>query len=134
VLMSSVVTLFAMRSSLDVVILRQAGSTWVQTPQGLANFYQVRLINKTNRNMPVLIRVREPLGMRLQPLGLPSVLGGEQIVNARFILTMQSASEDGRESHRDDHEEFHEKGAMQVIVDVETPDGVQSLKTSFVGP
>jgi cytochrome c oxidase accessory protein FixG len=136
VLMSTVVAMFAMRSSLDVIILRQAGSTWVETPQGLANFYQVRLINKTNRDMPVSIRVREPLGMRLQPLGLPSVLGAEQIVNARFILTMPLSDEDTHDGDGkgDDLDEHRENGAVHVIVDVETPEGVQSLQTSFVGP
>ena len=127
ILMSTVVTLFAMRSSLDVVILRQAGTTWVQTPQGLANFYQIRLINKTSKDMPISVRVHEPNGMTLRPLGLPSSLAPEEIVTARFILTM-------KDGEKDDEDDDQLQGALQVVIDVETPDGVQSLNTSFVGP
>ncbi|MBU3698427.1 MAG: cytochrome c oxidase accessory protein CcoG [Candidatus Kapabacteria bacterium] len=128
ILMSTVVTLLAMRSSLDVVILRQAGTTWVMTTDGLANFYQIRLINKTSADMPINVRVRQPHGMILQPLGLPTSLKPEEIVTARFILTQQSRSDE------DDDEQDRMQGAEQVVIDVETPDGVQSFKTSFVGP
>lgn len=126
ILMSAVVTLFAMRSSLDVVILRQVGTTWVKTPQGMANFYQIRLINKTAVDMPVSIRVRSPKGVSLRPLGLPDVLKAETIVNARFILTLTS------EGQGDVPDIVN--GAIKVVLDVSAPDGVQQLETSFVGP
>jgi cytochrome c oxidase accessory protein FixG len=129
ILLGAVVTLFAMRSPLDVVILRQEGTTWVKTPLGMANFYQIRLINKTYQTMPVEIRVVEPAGMSLRPLAVPTKLDAEQIVKARFILTMNeesmkhSAPTAGTPS-----------SSQKVVLEVRTADDVQTITTSFVGP
>lgn len=117
VLVGAVVTMFAMRSPLDVIVLRQEGTTWVKTPQGLANFYQIRLINKTDQQTPLTIRVVEPTSMSLRPLGLPTMLRPEEIIKARFILT---ASESVT--------------SRKVVLEVRTADDVQTITTSFVGP
>jgi len=124
ILMGSVITLFAMRSSLDVVILRQEGTTWVRTPQGLANFYQIRLINKTYDQVPVSVRVLEPNGMTLRRLGLPDRLEPEQIVTARFILTRSDTGTSAGSTETTDH----------VVIEVRSGENVELLTTSFVGP
>lgn len=128
ILVGSVITLFAMRSSLDVVVLRQEGTTWVKTPLGLANFYQIRLINKTNRHVPLSIHVVKPQGMTLQPLGVPEALEPEQIVKARFILTRSL------EAHSSSLESEATASTGNVVIEVRSGDVVERLTTSFVGP
>jgi cytochrome c oxidase accessory protein FixG len=86
VLMGVVITLFAMRNDLDVVVLRQEGTTWVRTEDGVANFYRIQIINKTSRDLPYTVRIAEPSGYALRPLGLPTVVKKEDIMKGRFII------------------------------------------------
>lgn len=129
ILVTAVVTMFAMRSHLDVIVLRQEGTTWVRTPQGLVNFYQIRLINKTYDRVPIKIEVLDTEKYSLRPLGMPTKLDPEQIIVARFLLIQ-------KETHRDAGKQTitADASAKKVRVQVSTPDESHVLETSFLEP
>jgi polyferredoxin len=92
VLMSVVVTLFAFRKDLDVVVLRQEGTTWVTTADGVVNFYQLQLINKGQRDVSYSVRVAAPAGYAIKQLGMPGKVESMQILKGRFILRRSAKS------------------------------------------
>ena len=92
VLMSVVVTLFAFRKDLDVVVLRQEGTTWVTTADGVINFYQLQLINKGQRDVSYSVRVAAPAGYAIKQLGMPGKVESMQILKGRFILRRSAKS------------------------------------------
>jgi cytochrome c oxidase accessory protein FixG len=87
-LMVTVVTLFAMRSTLDVVVLRQEGTTWITTANGMGNFYRLQIINKGNKELSYELNVIEPAGAVITPIDLPNVVHGGQIMKGRFLVTI----------------------------------------------
>jgi cytochrome c oxidase accessory protein FixG len=120
-LMSVVVTLFALRKDLDVVVLRQEGTTWVQTSEGIVNFYQLQLINKSPELVSYSMRVLSPEGYSLKSLGMPDHLASMQILKGRFIIKRNPA---GRARSQDN-----------VVVEVSYGDGKrQQITTSFLAP
>lgn len=120
-LMVAVVTLFATRQDLDIVVLRQEGTTWVTTNVGLVNFYRIQLINKTPSPMPYTMRVKSPNGYVLKPLGLPSRVSPEQILKGRFLLVRGAEAPQSSEQH--------------VVIEVEYGAGnKREITTSFVAP
>ena len=85
-LMSVVVTLFAFRKDLDAVVLRQEGTTWVTSADGIVNFYRLQLINKSQTKIKYSISVTAPVGYEAKLLGMPGVIEPAQILKGRFIL------------------------------------------------
>jgi hypothetical protein len=90
--MSVVATLFAFRKDLDVVVLRQEGTTWVTTADGVVNFYQLQLINKGQRDVSYSVRVAAPAGYAIKQLGMPGKVESMQILKGRFILRRSAKS------------------------------------------
>lgn len=86
VLVSVVVTLFALRADLDVLVVRQSGSMWQTTPDGVANFYLFQVINKTNDAHDVKVSVVEPKGASVKLLGAVSTVGANGIVKGRLLV------------------------------------------------
>ncbi len=120
-LMSVVGTLFAIRKDLDVVVLRQEGTTWVTSTDGVANFYRLQLINKTGLPMPYHIVITSPPGYELKMLGMPSQIASMQILKGRFIITRT------RQASVSSHQ--------AVVLKVVYADGQQQqVETSFLAP
>ncbi len=86
VLVAVVGTLFALRNDLDVVILRQEGTTWQKMSGGVANFYRIQIINKTNTQLSYNMAVVSPQGFTIVPLGVDSLVPAESMSKGRFIL------------------------------------------------
>lgn len=95
VLMGVVVTLFAMREDLDVLVVRQSGSMWQTTPDGVANFYLFQVINKTNDQHDVNVRVISPKGASVKLLGAVSTVGPNDIVKGRLLVIVPDAMRHG---------------------------------------
>lgn len=121
VLLAAVITLFALRSDLDVVVLRQEGTTWVKMPEGVGNFYRLQIINKTSKELPYTLRVVSPSGAILKPLGLDSSVEAQQILKGRFMLILP--------------EDAVLRQDTKVVVNIESNGQVvKTVTTSFVGP
>ena len=113
--------LFAMRSDLDVVLLRQPKSTWTTMAQGTANFYSLNIINKTSQDLPYEIAVVSPSGYSITPLNLPTMVKAEQKMEGRLVIIRSSqAQRTGDETIR---LEVRSRGAV-----------LRTVETTFIGP
>jgi cytochrome c oxidase accessory protein FixG len=120
VLVSVVTTLFVLRSDVDVLILRQEGTLYATTEEGIVNFYRLQLINKTSEDLPVTITVTEPKGATLRLLEPVTELKAGVINKSRFMLTIPKD---------------HVDGDLKATITV-TSNGtvMKTVTTSFVGP
>lgn len=114
-------TLFAFRSELDVVILRQEGTTWVQTQDGLVNFYRLQIINKSSSDLSYRLTVVSPSGYSLRQIGMPTTVSQGQILKGRFMIIRDSTVV-GRTDDK-----------VSVSLTSNTNE-VRTVVTSFVGP
>lgn len=87
-LVTTVVGLFALRSNMDVMVLRQEGTTWVEMDDRIGNFYRLQLINKTNTDLPVEIKVVSPRQAQLTPIDLPTRVESQHIAKGRFLISL----------------------------------------------
>lgn len=119
VLVSAVGVLFSMREMLDVLVLRQEGTTWVKTPTGVANFYRIQIINKSDEELPVEIVVVEPSNASITPIEKLDIVHGGQLAKGRFICTIPAS---------------HAHGALPVTLSIRSNGReIKSVKTSFIG-
>ena len=89
VLVAVVITLLVRRESLDVLILRQAGTLHATLPDGtIANFYTVQLFNRTGTALPFEIRAVDPAGARVTRLGLATEVGPHALLEGRLLLSL----------------------------------------------
>jgi len=102
VLMSVVISLFVMRNDLDVLVLRQEGTTWVRTPAGTTNFYRLQIINKTSESRDVTVDIIEPKGAIITMVPPLRSLEPHSISRSRFLITIPD-SVVGRRSDLDIH-------------------------------
>jgi len=119
-LLIAVIVLFSLREMLDVLVLRQEGTTWVKTPQGVANFYRMQIINKSDDELPVELVAVEPANAIITPIESFEVIHGGHIAKGRFIVTIPGA--DGMQ------------GAMPITISIRSNGReVKSVTTSFIG-
>lgn len=88
VLMSVVISLFVLRNDLDVLVLRQEGTTWVRTPDGTTNFYRLQIINKTSETKEVRVDVVEPRGAVITMVPTLQALQPHSMSKSRFLITI----------------------------------------------
>ncbi len=113
--------LFATRSDLDVVLLRQPKSTWTEMTEGTANFYSLNIINKTPQDLPYELIVVSPSGYSIKPLNLPPMVKAEQKMEGRLII-IRSASK-------------ARKGDEKIQLVLRSNGAVlRSFETTFMGP
>lgn len=88
-LLGAVTYLFATRAQMQAVILREPGKLHTDLADGrLANFYSVKIINKTFNKMPVEIRVVEPAVAELIHLGALEEVPSQGILAGRLLLAV----------------------------------------------
>lgn len=92
VLVVVLVMLFVFRADLDVTVLRQEGTTWVTTKEGLGNVYRIQIINKSATDREFELHVINPSNATLLPLGLPRMVKSQEIMKGRFILSLPKSS------------------------------------------
>lgn len=116
------VALLLTRSDVDATLLRAQGGLFQQMPNGrISNLYTLKLTNKTQRDMPVELRLQSPEGT-LTVYGIRSLSVGPEAQFETSVL-MEISPEDlaGR--------------STPVVVEVFSGDRkIDRIKTSFVGP
>jgi len=85
-LVSVVATMFVLRNDLDVLIVRQSGSLWTTTASGVANFYNLQIINKSLDTRDIQIAIIEPKGATATVLGNVSTIASNTIVKGRIMV------------------------------------------------
>ncbi len=121
-LVGVLITLLVIRSDFETTLLRQPGMTYQKRDDGtVSNLYQIKIVNKTTRDMDVHFELLSPAGEILM------VKKGDMNLDAQGVL----------------------KGAMFVILDPENLDGfsskieigvfegeemIEKVKTKFLGP
>ena len=90
VLVGIVAYLFSTRAEVQAIILREPGRLYNELADGrLANFYSVKIINKTFGELPVEIRVERPIGGAITFLGEVEAVPPQEIVEGRFYLALE---------------------------------------------
>jgi cytochrome c oxidase accessory protein FixG len=122
ILVVAVGTLIARRPDVDVLILRQPGTMYTLLDDGaVANFYNVQVINRTNRPHALEYRVVSPAGATVTALGAIDRVDSHGLVESRLLVRVPRASLTG----------------VNTPVSLEIrADGVpvQTLSSSLVGP
>lgn len=80
---------FSSRAEVEAVILREPGKLYTELADGrLANFYSMKIFNKTFVEIPVEVRVDQPAGGEIVYLGEAAVVKPQGILEARFFLAL----------------------------------------------
>jgi cytochrome c oxidase accessory protein FixG len=115
------VTLIAMRSDVDGTLLRTPGMLFQERPDGrISNLYAIKLVNKTQRAMPVRLELIEPQG-EVQVVGRNIDLAPGELAQGEVFIILPKDQLDG----------------IKTTVQVGVYSGdklVDKVKTSFVGP
>jgi cytochrome c oxidase accessory protein FixG len=111
------------RAEVEATLLRAPGSLFQQMPNGdYSNLYLLKLINKTNRDVPVELRL-DNLEGRVQIMGRPElVVPAAQLAETPVLIELPRDRLQGANT--------------RLVVGVYSADGrrLQSVKTGFVGP
>lgn len=87
VLVTSVTVLIAKRPDLDVLVLRQPGTLSATVGEDtVANFYNVQVINRTNRPQLLEFRVTSPEDAHVVPLGPIEHAGPNALLDSRLLI------------------------------------------------
>jgi hypothetical protein len=122
-LIATVTVIVASRAPLDVTTLRQPGTLYAALDGGrVGNFYTVQVFNRTSRELPFEVKVLEPAGATLTPLGLDLAVGPHALLEGRMLVAVPGAALAGRQS-------------VPVRLEVRAGDEViQELRSAFNGP
>lgn len=122
-LISTVTWIVAGRPALDVTTLRQPGTLFATLDAGrIGNFYNVQVFNRTGDPVSFEIRVTEPAGATVTPLGLDFEVGPHALLEGRMLVAVPQTELGGRQS---------------VPVRLEVRAGgelIQALTSAFVAP
>lgn len=82
-------TLFLRRPEMEAIVMRQPGTLFQKVGgDSIANFYTLQLINKTFTQKNVEMRVLEPQGASLTPLGDYSRVAVQNVQHGRFFVAI----------------------------------------------
>jgi cytochrome c oxidase accessory protein FixG len=83
----SVGTLIASRPAVDVLILRQPGTLYASVDNdGIANFYNIQVINRTGRSHTLDYDVESPAGVEIVSLGSLDRIDPHGLIESRLLL------------------------------------------------
>ncbi len=96
ILLMVVTTLFLRRPEMEAIIMRQPGTLFQKVgDDNIANFYTLQLINKTFIPKTAEIRVLEPQGATLTPLGDYQSVSPQNVQHGRFFVAIPKAKLNG---------------------------------------
>jgi len=122
ILGSAFVMLLAVRSDLDVLILRQPGTLYATVDAStIANFYNVQVINRTARPRTLEYVAVAPAGAGIVPLGPIASVTPNGVVESRLLLRVPRTSLSGPSTPV----RFEVRSNGRVI---------QTIDSSFLGP
>lgn len=110
------------RSDIQTTILRTPGIMYTHPQPGItSNLYNIQLVNKTNKDYPIEIRVDEPNDGKVRVIGsLPEAKGG-QMVKGEFFLDLPDA----------DVTSYEVKVKIGIYSNGKR---IDEVKTNFMGP
>jgi len=123
--LTALVTLLAVmiftRTDVEATVLRAPGSLFQQMPDGhFSNLYTLRIVNKTSRELPVELRLEQPVG-KLEIMGGQLVVAPEKQSENSVLVELERA--------------VMLSGNTPVVIGVyQAGKKLQTLKTSFIGP
>ncbi len=121
-LVAAVVGVLVARADLDVVILRQPGTMFTTVDAGdIANFYNVQIINRTNRPRALEYRAVGLRGAAVTALGPIGVAAPNGLVESRLLIQAPRASLTGATTPV--RVEVHADGRL-----------IETITSSFLGP
>ncbi|MBL7922848.1 MAG: cytochrome c oxidase accessory protein CcoG [Bacteroidia bacterium] len=122
ILLGSLITLLALRSDVEATVLRTPGMLFQQQENnGVSNLYNIKIVNKTFKDLPLEIKVIEPAGsIRWVGHGI-SILKEQDIAEGEFFLIIDKKLI--RKTKTKIHLQILSNG---VVVD--------EAETNFIGP
>lgn len=109
------------RADAEVTLLRVPGSLYQKVADGrFSNVYNVRILNKTSRELPVELRLEKPSGS-LQVVGGNLVVASQKSIENPLLVEVDAAA--------------LQPGSTPVVITVWSGGKkLQTLKTAFIGP
>ncbi len=113
--------LFSIRSSVEAIILRAPGTLFQEQPDGtISNLYNIKLINKTNNDMPVELKLHEETG-KIKTIGQDIFVKGQTVGESVFFILFEKQN--------------LKLGNQQLKIGVySNGELIDEIETSFVGP
>jgi cytochrome c oxidase accessory protein FixG len=122
VLAATAITLIVIRPDLDVLILRQPGTLYVDTGGGaVANFYTVQIINRTNGVHALEYSAVSPAGARIEALGPIDRAEPHGVTESRLLVRLPVAALAGASTPL----------RLEVRADGKV---LEMIDTTFIGP
>ncbi len=121
VLIGVEVFLLSTRSDYDATILRAKGMLYQERPNNeISNLFTIKLVNKTRKNLPVIIKVENYDG-RVEIVGNPLSVKKEDITQGAFFIYLKKID--------------IKKRKTPLIIGVYSDDKkIKTVKTNFLGP
>ena len=120
-LLSFLVVLLSTRSDLDATILRTPGLLYQKQPNNIiSNLYNIKLINKTHKDMPITIRLESEFGYIIMVGKNVTVPKESKAENEFFIYVPRNQLVDRKTKFR--------------IAIYSGDKKIQTIKTNFLGP
>jgi cytochrome c oxidase accessory protein FixG len=113
----------AIRKPLDATVLRSAGLTWQDRGDGqISNLYQIKILNKTNNEMPVTLQLAGLDGELQWISGQQLVVPAAGMAEDKFFVILESDELGGRAS---------QPLELQLVIEGEI---IQTISTNFMAP
>jgi hypothetical protein len=111
------------RADIETTVLKAPGTLYSSTEDGkITNIYNIELVNKTFRNIPVTLKIESPAEAILQKVGDPAVVvPAEGIFKGIFIVKMP-------------REALSESKTKIVFGIFEQDKKIETVKARFIGP
>lgn len=122
ILIGVLVTLLATRKSVDATILRTPGMLFQQQPENkISNLYNLKLINKTHKDVPVYLRIEEGGIGEIRMVGKELVVGHESKAETEFFILIPKS-------------QIKERKTILSIGVYSGEKKLETIQTSFLGP
>lgn len=120
-LMGAMVFMLVTRKDLNATVTRVGGMLYQkQENNKISNLYNIKLLNKTQHNMPIVLKV-ENLDAEVKVVGKELLAVGENTANGTFFIILPKKEINARKT--------------ELQIGVYTGDKkVETVKTSFMGP
>jgi len=121
-LMATAITLIVIRPDLDVLILRQPGTLYVEAgADGVANFYTVQIINRTNSTHALEYSALSPPGASIEALGSIDRAEPYGVIESRILVRVPATALAGSSTPL----------RLEVRADGRV---LETVNTTFIGP
>jgi cytochrome c oxidase accessory protein FixG len=121
-LMSTFITLLAIRTDVEATILRIPGLMYQKQIDGrISNLYNVQVVNKTFKNVPVQFHLKQPAGEIKFVGNSPDTVRGEGLADGEFFIILND-------------NEIHRVKTPVTIEVLSNNKVISTVKTNFLGP